>query len=188
MPVFYFYVEKYMKKRKKTDSSSKSKPQAAGVHQQMARLGWELGEPLCAAEGLELIHVEYQREPTGWVLRLFIEKPGDVVGIEDCSRVSRQLGDLLDIKLDQEVPYTLEVSSPGPRRPLSKKADFRRFSGHEAQIRTCRPLGGQKNFKGILAGASDEAVQVTLDCETIEIPHREIAKARLTNYHGDDKC
>jgi ribosome maturation factor RimP len=176
-----------MKHRKKTYSSAKPEKNAAQPVRRVADLAWELGEPLCAAEGMELIHVEYQREPTGWVLRLFIEKPGGV-GIADCSRVSRQLGDLLDIKLDSEVSYTLEVSSPGPQRPLSKKADFKRFVGHVAQIRTRHPLGGQKNFKGVLAGTADEAIRLTLDFETIEIPYREIVKAKLTNYHGDDKC
>lgn len=176
-----------MKTKKKTHSRPKTEKNSAVSSRQVAKLAWELGDPLCAAEGLELIHVEYQREPAGWVLRLFIEKPGGV-GVEECSRVSRQLGDLLDIKLDTDVSYTLEVSSPGPQRPLSKKADFDRFAGEMARIRTRQALGGQKNFKGLLAGTADDAVRLILDCETIEIPYQEITKARLTNYHGDDKC
>ncbi|MBS0012414.1 MAG: ribosome maturation factor RimP [Desulfobacterales bacterium] len=176
-----------MKTKKKTYSQPKPEKNSAVSSRQVAELAWELGDPLCAAEGLELIHVEYQREPAGWVLRLFIEKPGGV-GVEDCGRVSRQLGDLLDIKLDTDVSYTLEVSSPGPQRPLSKKADFDRFAGKMARIRTRQALGGQKNFKGLLAGTADDAVWLILDCETIEIPYHEITKARLTNYHGDDKC
>ncbi len=187
MPVFYFYLNRLMKKRKKTHSSPKPDKKAGAPAGQITAFAWDLGGPVCLAEGMELIHVEYQREPAGWVLRLFIEKPGGV-GIEDCSRVSRQIGDLLDIKLDAEISYTLEVSSPGPQRPLSKKADFRRFAGQSAHIRTRRPLGGQKNFKGVLAGTADEAIRLTLESETIEIPYREITKARLTNYHGDDKC
>nr|WP_181549458.1 ribosome maturation factor RimP [Desulfosalsimonas propionicica] len=176
-----------MKTKKKTHSQPKTEKNSAVSSRQVAKVAWELGDPLCAAEGLELIHVEYQREPAGWVLRLFIEKPGGV-GVEECSRVSRQLGDLLDIKLDTDVSYTLEVSSPGPQRPLSKKADFDRFAGEMARIRTRQALGGQKNFKGLLAGTADDAVRLILDCETIEIPYQEITKARLTNYHGDDKC
>ncbi|MBS3809176.1 MAG: ribosome maturation factor RimP [Desulfobacterales bacterium] len=136
---------------------------------------------------MELIHVEYRREPGGWVLRLFIEKPGGV-SIEDCTTISRQLGDLLDIKLDADFPYTLEVSSPGPQRPLSKKSDFTRFAGSNVRIRTSTPLGGQKNFKGVLEGFDDDKIRLTLNQETIVIPYREITKARLVNYHGDDKC
>jgi ribosome maturation factor RimP len=176
-----------MKKKKKHKRATEPK-EKSGLHPQMVTaLAWEIGGPLCLAEGMELIHVEYQREPAGWVLRMFIEKPGGV-GIEDCSKISRQLGDLLDIKLDSDISYTLEVSSPGPRRPLSKMDDFMRFKGHKAQIRTRKPLGGQKNFKGILAGGIGETILLTLESETIEIPYPEITKASLTNYHGDDKC
>lgn len=177
-----------MKNRKKKKyPAGQAGNKAAFSAGRVMELAWELGEPLCEAEGLELIHVEYQREPGGWVLRLFIEKPGGV-GIEDCTAVSRQIGDLLDIKLDSGVAYTLEVSSPGPQRPLSKRTDFERFAGRGVWIRTRSALGGQKNFKGILAGIADERIRLTLAQETIEIPYHEIAKARLTNYHGDDKC
>jgi len=147
----------------------------------------ELAGPLCAAEGLELIHVEYQREPVGWVLRIYIGKPGGVT-IEDCATVSHQMGDLLDIKLDADIPYTLEVSSPGPDRPLSVLEDFQRFSGHTARIRTRNELGGQKNFTGVLLGTMGDYVLHTLDTETVAIPYREITKARLVNYNGDNKC
>ncbi|MBS3755354.1 MAG: ribosome maturation factor RimP [Desulfobacterales bacterium] len=179
-----------MKKAKKKHSpagpEAGEKPSVAP--QEVVSLVWELGDPLCAAEGMELVHVEYQREPGGWVLRLFIEKP-DGVGVEDCSTVSRQLGDLLDIKLETDLPYTLEVSSPGPERPLSKKTDFNRFAGHTARIRTRKPLGGQKNFKGVLAGITeDDMIRLTLEQETVAIPYREMTRARLVNYHGDDKC
>ncbi|MFP4452961.1 MAG: ribosome maturation factor RimP [Desulfobacterales bacterium] len=179
-----------MKNYKKKQSSQKPGPKTGAPvsREELIPLVWELAEPMCAAEGLELIHVEYQREPGGWVLRLFIEKPGGV-GIEDCTVISRQIDDLLDIKLDTEFPYTLEVSSPGPERPLSKKTDFKRFAGHGARIRTRAPLGGQKNFKGVLAGiADDDMIQLTLENETIEIPYRDITKARLVNYHGDEIC
>ncbi|MFO7930188.1 MAG: ribosome maturation factor RimP [Thermodesulfobacteriota bacterium] len=151
-------------------------------------LVWELAGPMCSAEGMDLIHVEYQREPAGWVLRLFIEKPGGV-GVEDCTEISRQLDDLLDIKLETQFPYTLEVSSPGPERPLSKKSDFSRFSGNSARIRTRTPIEGQKNFKGVLAGiGEDDMIRLTLERETIAIPYLDITKARLVNYHGDDIC
>ncbi|MBW2488595.1 MAG: hypothetical protein JRE72_14325, partial [Deltaproteobacteria bacterium] len=77
-----------------------------------------LVEPLCDSEGLELVHIEYQREAGGRVLRLYIDRPAGV-RIDDCVNVSRQLNDLLDVNLDDMGPYTLEVTSPGPERPLS---------------------------------------------------------------------
>ena len=77
-----------------------------------------LAEPLCESEGLELVHVEYQREAGGRILRLYIDRSGGV-SLDDCVSVSRQLNDLLDVKLEDIGPYTLEVTSPGPERPLS---------------------------------------------------------------------
>ena len=148
---------------------------------------WELAEPLCASEGLELIHIEYQREPVGWVLRLYIETPGGVT-IDDCAAVSSQLSDILDIKLDAAFPYMLEVSSPGSERPLSKLTDFEKFKGKTARIRTRRAINGQKNFKGVLLGILGDTVLQMLEKETVAIPYQEITKARLVNNYGDDKC
>ena len=148
---------------------------------------WELAEPLCMAEGMELVHVEYQRESGGRILRLYIDKPGGIT-LGDCATVSNQLGDILDIKLDAEHPYTLEVSSPGPDRPLSKLSDFTRFNGETARLRTAYPINGQKNFKGILLGILDENIILQTDTETVVIPYHEITKARLVNFNGDNSC
>jgi len=141
---------------------------------------WDLASPLCAAEGVELVHVEFQRESGGRILRLYIEKPGRV-NLDDCAVVSQQLSDILDIKLTADAPYTLEVSSPGARRPISRAIDFDRFRGYTAKIRVARPINGQKNFTGVLAGYSDATVWLTLGQETIGIAHSEIIKARLVN-------
>lgn len=179
-----------MKKHKKKQSSPKSEERNTGPvsREEVIPLVWELADPMCASEGMELIHVEYQREPGGWVLRLFIEKPGGV-DIEDCTVISRQMNDLLDIKLDAGFPYTLEVSSPGPERPISRKLDFNRFTGYSARIRIRSPLGGQKNFKGSLAGIDgNDMIKLTLERETIVIPYEDITKARLVNFHGDNIC
>ncbi|MGM0453695.1 MAG: ribosome maturation factor RimP [Thermodesulfobacteriota bacterium] len=177
---------------KRDKKKNKAEPRQAGPGQPIARdrvvpLVWELAEPLCRAESLELIHVEYQREPGGWVLRLFIGKPGGVT-IDDCADVSHQLNDLLDIKLGADFPYTLEVSSPGPERPLSRFSDFDRFAGQTAKIRTRGDRGGQKNFTGRLLGVMGDSVLHTIDRETVAIPYTEITKARLVNYNGDDPC
>jgi ribosome maturation factor RimP len=80
-----------------------------GVIRQIAKLA----EPLCDSEGLELVHIEYQRESGGRILRLYIDRPGGV-SIDDCVNVSRQLNDLLDVNFEDIGPYTLEVTSPGP--------------------------------------------------------------------------
>jgi ribosome maturation factor RimP len=173
------------KKREKTAPSEKPGPNRrvqaeTGGEQEIVGRVWELAEPLCAAEGVELIHVEFQREAGGRILRLYIEKDGGV-SLDDCTCVSRQLSDTLDIKLDTEAPYTLEVSSPGARRPVSRPADFERFRGYLIKIRLARPKNGQKNFTGILAGYRDQTVWLTIGGETIGIDPAEITKARLVN-------
>ncbi len=88
-----------------------------------------LAQPLCEAEGLELIHVEFQREPGGRILRLYIDKP-DGINLNDCVGISRQMGDILDVNLDDIGPFNLEVTSPGPSRPLTTPEDFEKFKGN----------------------------------------------------------
>jgi ribosome maturation factor RimP len=143
-----------------------------------------IAEPLCEAEGIELVYVEYQRESGGRTLRLYIDRPGGV-RLDDCVAVSRQLSDLLDVYLDQAVPYNLEISSPGPDRPLWKKADYDRFKGCRASIRTGEPIDGRKNFKGELLGSTAGLVRLRIDGNTVAIPFDRIKKARLVDHHGE---
>lgn len=146
----------------------------------------DLAEPLCESEGYELVHVEFQAEPGGRILRLYIDKPGGVT-LDDCVTVSRQLSDLLDVALEDMGPYSLEVSSPGPERPLGKIEDFSRFQGNRAKIRTVRPIEGQKNFTGVLSGVDRDTVNLTTAEKTVAIPYDLIQKARLAD-RGDFGC
>ncbi len=148
----------------------------------------ELAEPLCEAEGIELVHVEYQREPQGRMLRLYIDKPGGVM-LDDCAAVSRQVGDLLDAGFEDIGPYRLEVSSPGPDRPLGKMTDFEKYKGHTAKISTFRTVAGKKKIQGILNGVSAEgAVSLQIGENTVEIPFQEIIRARLVSQTGEKEC
>ena len=97
------------------------------------------------------MHLEYRRESGGVILRIYIDKPGGVT-LDNCTSVSRQLDDLLDIHFEELPPYTLEVSSPGIDRPLVKKGDYEKFKGKTAKIKTKTPVNGQKNFTGVLSG------------------------------------
>lgn len=147
----------------------------------------EFADPLCESEGMELVHVECQRETGGRIIRLYIDKPGGVT-FNDCACISRQLSDILDVNLDTNWAYNLEVSSPGTDRPLGKPEDFDRFKGKIASIRTSVPLEGQKNFKGLLLGFYDGTVKLDVSDKTVAIPYREITKARLFNYNGENGC
>lgn len=138
----------------------------------------ELVEPVCRHDGLELVHVEFQREPGGRILRLYIDKPGGVT-LDDCVQASRSMGDLLDVNLDNLGPYRLEVTSPGPNRPLSKKGDFDRFKGRRIKLKTIHPLDGRRNFSGTLMGISDDDVMLSIDDRVVIIPFASILKANL---------
>ena len=139
---------------------------------------WELAEPVVLAKGMELVEVEWQRERQGWVLRLYIDKPGGV-NLGDCVKVSEVISDLLDAKDLIHHSYHLEVSSPGIERPLRKKEDFKRFAGDKVRITLKNPLSGRKNFTGLLKGLEGEEVILEIDGGEIRIPYEEIKKAQL---------
>lgn len=167
-------------RRKDKDQKPLSPDQARRIAAQASALAGPLCESLC----LELVHIEFQREPGGRVLRIYIDKPGGVV-LDDCVNVSREMGDLLDVGLEESGAYNLEVSSPGPERPLGKKTDFERFAGHRAKIRLARPMEGQRNFQGTLLGVSDDQVRLETRDKTVFIPWESISRARLINHNGD---
>jgi ribosome maturation factor RimP len=146
--------------------------------EQLAEVVRALIEPVVVYTGMELIDVEYGREPSGKVLRLIIDKPGGVT-IDDCSDISRLVGDLLDAKDSLPGPYNLEVSSPGINRPLKKKDDFERFAGQKVLIKTRKPIEGRRNFKGILHGTREEFIVVLSEKTILNIPFDLVAKARL---------
>ena len=143
-----------------------------------------LAVPVCESEGMELVHLEYQRESSGWIMRLYIDKPEGVM-LDDCATISRQMNDLLDVHLEDIGPYSLEVTSPGPERPLGKVQDYDRFKGNQVKIRTIQPYEGQKNFTGVLMGLSGEQVSLQVGAEIVQILLKDISKARLTNFSGE---
>lgn len=104
-------------------------------------------------------------------VRLFIDHP-DGVDLALCERVTHHLRDLL-------VDFGIEVSSPGPERPLSKPDHFRRFLGRRARVRLREPRDGHKSFTGELVGASDDEVTVAADTGVVSIPYSEINRSNL---------
>jgi ribosome maturation factor RimP len=138
-----------------------------------------LVEALLKAEGLELVDLEFRKEARGWVLRIFMDKPGGVT-LDDCSDLSREIGD--QIEVNELIPhaYTLEVSSPGLDRPLKKEKDFLRSIGKLIQLTTNAPLEGQTFFKGILLDYQVSGVlRLAENKKTWEIPVGQITKTRL---------
>ena len=188
MPVFCVYrdykkVRKEQNRHKFRSDRTSVAPAVQTRSERIARQVFAIAEPLCESEGIELVFVEFHPETTGKVLRLFVDKPGGIT-LDDCAAVSRQLTDILNVSLEDVGPYSLEVSSPGPERPIGKVDDFNRFKGKKIKVQTSRPIDGRKNFTGILAGFLDGRVNLTIDKQTVTIPHTSIKRARLIN-HGD---
>ena len=104
-------------------------------------------------------------------MRVVVDHPNGV-DLALCERVTNHLRDLL-------VDYSLEVSSPGPERPLTKPEHFRRFLGHRARVRTREEHEGRRSFSGELVGASDEAVTVAADGGVVAIPYAEVKRSNL---------
>ena len=134
-------------------------------------------EPPLTAMGYELVDLEVRVGGNG-LLRIYIDQENGV-DLEDCERVSRQIGAFLDVEEPIPDSYTLEVSSPGLDRPLRTAADFERFAGHEAKIRLAGPLEGRRNFKGRLCGIDDEGVLIDVDGRQWRLPLAEVAAAHL---------
>ncbi len=142
-----------------------------------------LVEPVLERDGYDLVEVEWLREGGRWVLRLYVDRPGGGVGIDDCQSVSRTIEPILDVEDFIEPSYHLEVSSPGVDRPLRKPADFEKFAGQRAHVKSYGPIdtgaGPRKNWTGILRGFREGAVEVEVEGKVHRIPHEQVAKANL---------
>jgi ribosome maturation factor RimP len=108
---------------------------------------------------------------SGGVVRLFIDREGGV-DLALCESVTAELRDLL-------TDYSLEVSSPGPERPLTKPDHFRRFVGRRARVRTREEHGGRRSFTGELVGATDDEITVAADTGVVSIPYSDINRSNL---------
>ena len=139
----------------------------------------ELAERVAIDHGLELVHAEVAGPDNKPIVRVFIDKPQGVTH-EDCSAVSTHLGTILDVEDFIHASYTLEVSSPGLERGLYKRADYERFTGENAKLKTRQPIGGQRNFRGRILGLDgDELIFEDRTNGRVKIPLDLITKANL---------
>jgi ribosome maturation factor RimP len=150
-------------------------------------------ERVARSRGLEVFDLQFRRESHGWMLRVFLDKPGapvhpgragavvgDGVTIEDCQRVSDDLGTLLDVEDVVGHRYTLEVSSPGLDRPLRNAGDYQRFAGCLAKIVLTEAVDGQKHLAGRLGGVEGGDVLLADAKQRVRrIPLALISRARL---------
>jgi ribosome maturation factor RimP len=159
-------------------------------HDPIAEKVLRIAEPVCVASGFELVDVRFTMDQGHWVLRIFIDRLGEVgVDVNDCERMSRELSAVLDVEDPIPQAYSLEVSSPGIDRPLRTAEHFRRHLGEEIKVAmhvpVATPTGTEgRNFKGPLKGVEGEGdtavALVEIDGkDTFRLPIRDIDTARL---------
>ncbi|MGA3281500.1 MAG: ribosome maturation factor RimP [Smithella sp.] len=144
----------------------------------------QLSEPVVASEGMELIHVECIKMHSRWIIRLFMDKEGGIT-LDDCANISNQLGDIFDIRDVIKSAYTLEVSSPGLDRPISRDQDFVKYRNSRVNIKTSEKIEGTKNFHGILLDYIEESgkklVLIDIAGKVYRIPRQDVVKANLAD-------
>jgi len=142
----------------------------------------ELLDPVAEAAGYEIVRLRLMGGEHARRLQIMAERPVDGdMNVEDCARLSRAISEIMDAADPIAGEYTLEVSSPGVDRPLTRLKDFATFEGHEARLELDRMAEGRKRFKGMLAGVEDDAVAIDLEGEeeTAMIPFSWIVEAKL---------
>jgi ribosome maturation factor RimP len=140
----------------------------------------QIAQRVSEAEGIEVVEVQMLGGGKARLLRIFIDKPAGV-SHADCEFVSQQVGTILDV--EDVVPgasYTLEVSSPGLERKLSKPRDFERFVGQKAKVVLREPVENQRRWEGKLAGFSEGMVALEPSAgRIIQFPLTQVEKANL---------
>ncbi len=136
--------------------------------------------PMITSMGYELVRVAVLGKDRPTVQIMADRADGSLIGVEDCEAISHAVGAVLDV--DDPIPgaWSLEVSSAGIDRPLTRAKDWNRFSGHLAKAEVALPVNGRKRFSGIVLGAEHGAARLRLDDGTeVALPLQDIRKARL---------
>jgi len=135
-------------------------------------------EPAIERLGYELSDLEMKLGGKSGVVRVFIDHP-EGISLEDCEKVSLAVSALLDVEDPLPGEYSLEVSSPGLDRKLTKVEHFQRFAGEMVKVQMRFPIEGRKRFRGTLVSSNDENIVVEVDGETHSLPMATIDTARL---------
>ena len=128
--------------------------------------------------GFELADLEVRVGGKGGLVRIFIDKP-EGIDLDDCEKVSLAVSALLDVEDPVSGNYSLEVSSPGLDRKLTKVEHFQRFEGGTVKVQMRFPIEGRRRFRGTLVSSDDENIVVEVDGESHSLPLKTIDTARL---------
>ena len=141
----------------------------------------ELLDPVAEAAGYEIVRLRLMGGENARRLQIMAETPDGEMVVEDCARLSRAISEVMDAADPISGEYTLEVSSPGVDRPLTRLKDFATYEGHEARIELDRVAEGRKRFRGVLAGVDGDNIGIDLEGEeaTAMVPFSWIVDAKL---------
>src|SRR5690348_15487106 len=129
--------------------------------------------------GLECLGIEWVPGRGEGLLRLYIDRDGEPVSVDDCEAASREVSALLDVEDPIAGHYVLEVSSPGIDRPLFSAEQFARFIGEEAKVTLKLPREGRRRLRGRIVGVEGERIRMEVDGAMFDLRHDEIESARL---------
>ena len=135
----------------------------ASIDRRMA----EVITPVIEDLGFELVRVRLMAGSKSKTLQIMAEKPEGGIEVDDCAAISTAVSATLDVEDPIEDAYTLEVSSPGIDRPLTRLKDFETWEGYEAKLETSELIDGRKRFKGALAGVEGDEVLIEIEEGTI---------------------
>ncbi len=146
----------------------------AAIDRRMA----EIITPVIEDMGFELVRVRLMGGKTA-TLQIMAERPTGGIEVDECANISNAVSAVLDVEDPITDAYTLEVSSPGIDRPLTRLKDFDEFEGYEAKLETAELIDGRKRFKGVLAGTEEDEVLINLDEGTVGLKFDWLVDAKL---------
>ena len=146
-----------------------------------------LALPVAEQLGVSIWDVRFEKEGAGWYLRIFIDKSGGV-SIDDCVDFTHAINGPLDDADLIEQAYCLEVSSPGLERELKRDAHFEQCIGEKIRLKTIRPVDGEREFSGTLAGYADGVVTLQGENGARNFPKKDLAWVRLDDFSGVDEA
>jgi ribosome maturation factor RimP len=135
-------------------------------------------QPVIEGMGFELVRIRLLGSKYSTV-QIMAERPEGGIEVDDCAKISIAVSAILDVEDPIEEEYTLEVSSPGIDRPLTRLKDFEAWEGYEAKLETSELIDGQRRFKGQLAGVEGDEVLVNIDQGTIGLKFDWLSDAKL---------
>lgn len=138
----------------------------------------EIITPVIEDMGFELVRIRLM-SGKDVTLQIMADKPDGGIEVDDCAEISTAVSAVLDVEDPILDAYTLEVSSPGIDRPLTRLKDFDAFEGYEAKLETAELIDGRRRFKGVLAGVEDDEVLINVAEGTIGLKFDWLSDAKL---------